>query len=220
MLLLVVSAVLSTLDTVYDDHISRKWHLIGLFLAFNIFASFNVMFPVLFRISNTTALVLSGGLAAAVFASLSFKHSALAGRGRVLVSVAGALVLSLVVLLGRSFVPPAPLRLVNGEFGTSIERGDLKIREPLRQFPAEPGQKLYFLSAVKAPMGLEETIRHVWYLDGDKVHESRSGSILGGRREGFRFWSSPGVLKGGQGKKLTVDVVTQGGQLIGRSRLD
>ncbi|MCC6129596.1 MAG: DUF2914 domain-containing protein [Acidobacteria bacterium] len=220
MALLAVSAVLSTLDTVYDDHISKKWHLIGLFLAFNIFASFNVMFPVLFQISNTAGLTLSAALSALVFASLTFRHAGFSGARRYSMSAAGALLVFAVALLGRRFVPPAPLTLASGTFGTALAKGRLEIAEAVGSFAAGSPSRLYFLSAVRAPMGLSEKINHVWYAGGRKVYESRLGSIVGGRAEGYRYWSTVQVPKRAEPVEVEVQVLTQGGQLIGRSRIE
>jgi heme/copper-type cytochrome/quinol oxidase subunit 4 len=54
--LLAASAVMSTLDIVYDRHLSRRRELNALFFAFNLFAAVAVALPVLWSISNVAAL--------------------------------------------------------------------------------------------------------------------------------------------------------------------
>ena len=66
-LFLTISAVLSTLDVVYDRHLSVRRGLAALFFSFNLFALINVMLPVLWSIGNNWATRVS-----AVFAALGF----------------------------------------------------------------------------------------------------------------------------------------------------
>ena len=116
-ILLAVSALLATMDIVYDRHLSVNGRLLAVFFAFNLFACINVMLPVIWNFKNSFALRLSALLALAGFASFTFTLPGAKGRRR------GRLVLAAVLLLvalseaGRPLVPPAPLRLVESGFG-------------------------------------------------------------------------------------------------------
>ena len=74
------------------------------------------------------------------------------------------------------------------------------------------------LTSIYAPLGLREQVSHEWYLDGRPVTSSPFYQVTGGRKEGFRLWTGQVFdLSSAQGIRL--DVVTEGGQLIGRASL-
>jgi hypothetical protein len=58
-----------------------------------------------------------------------------------------------------------------------------------------------------------------WYQGGRLLRASGGYDIVGGRREGFRLWSSVPVRAGRPPAPMRLDVVTEGGQLIGRAWL-
>jgi hypothetical protein len=216
LILLALSALLSTLDIIYDRYLSVRWSLTALFFVFNLFAAINVMLPVLWAISNRRALWVSGALALGGFASMLYRLSGLRGRSAKMLLGGAALGLLLIVGILPSFIPPAPLCLVSAEFGTAIR--SLRIDAPLTTIPSSPG-KLVALTAIKAPMGLEEEVRHRWYLNGELLFVSGFHTVTGGRNEGYRLWSQITNRGGLAGRVVTVDVETKGGQLIGRARL-
>ena len=115
--LLAISALLSTLDVVYDRHLSVRRGLTALFFAFNLFALLNVMLPVLWSIGNNWATRVSALLAALGFATILRPFAQLQRWQR---AFAGSSVVLLVALVefARPFIPPAPLRLVGGQFGS------------------------------------------------------------------------------------------------------
>ena len=109
--LLAISALLSTLDVIYDRHLSVRRSLTALFFAFNLFALINVMLPVLWSIGNNWATRVSAVLAALGFATI-FNPFAQSHRWRRIFGV-GAVVLPVVLVeLARPFIPPAPLQLL------------------------------------------------------------------------------------------------------------
>ena len=216
LILLALSALLSTMDIIYDRYLSVRWSLTALFFVFNLFAAINVMLPVLWAISNRRALWVSGVLALGGFASMQYRLSGLRGRSAKMLLGGAALGLLLIVEIFPSFIPPAPLCLVSAEFGTAIR--SLRIDAPLATVPSSPG-KLAVLTAINAPMGLEEEVRHCWYLNGEPMFVSGYHTVTGGRKEGYRLWSQITHRGGVAARVVTVDVETKGGQLIGRARL-
>ena len=214
--LLSLSALLSTMDVVYDRYLSVRWQLTALFFMFNLFASINVMLPVLWSISNHWALWFSGVVAVGGFASMLHRLSGLRGRPAKLLLGAAALAMLAIILVFPPLIPPAPLTLANAQFGRSIR--SRQISAPLDTIPSSPG-KIVALTAIKAPMGLEERVRHRWYLDGKVIFASNYYPVTGGRKEGYRIYTQITWQEGFEGRVLMVDVETQGGQLIGRARL-
>jgi hypothetical protein len=62
-------------------------------------------------------------------------------------------------------------------------------------------------------------VRHRWFLNDRLVWESPFHAIVGGREAGFRYWTRCYFENIQAGDALRLDVETDGGQLIGRSRL-
>ncbi len=219
---LVLSAVLSTLDVVYDRYLSVLWPLTALFLAFNAFVSVNVMLLVLFAIRNDIALYLSTLPAAAIFVSMLYRFAELRGQSLGIVTAAVVCFLIFVVHVSTPFVPPVMVSLGDASFGTAVIRRT--ILNPVSQLPANYRGRLAALTPIKAPFGLTAKVRHTWYRDGKLIPsaDKESGrylAISGGRKEGFRVWSVRTMQPGWDPKRIWVDVEMSSGQLIGRAML-
>lgn len=217
-LLVGLSATLSSLDVVYDRHLSVKRGLTAAFFAFNLFALINVMLPILWSVSNTLATRI--GAALAVLAILTFFRSTSQSKVR---RAASAFVIAFLVFglveLGRPFIPPAPLRLARVEFGTDFERESLRVTAPLGALQSSGPLRLYGVTAIQAPLGLKEKLRHQWYENGKLVFASPLYQMVGGREQGFRLWTSYAFGNISPGAELRLDLETEGGQLVGRANL-
>jgi hypothetical protein len=75
------------------------------------------------------------------------------------------------------------------------------------------------VTAVSAPLGLKDRVRHLWSVDGVAVQASAAYEVTGGRTEGYRLWTSLVLPAGRATTRVSVDVQTEGGQLIGRAIL-
>jgi len=220
--MLCLSAVLSTLDLVYDRYLSVRWRLNTLFLAFNSFAGINVMLLVLFALRTETALYISGLCAAAIFTSMLYRFSQFRGW-RLLGAACAAVAATLAALyLGASFIPPVMLSLGNVSFGSSINRATYQMIDPIVELPADYAGRLTVVTPIKAPYGFTARVEQKWYLDGDLyARHPKQGymTIPGGRKEGFRYWSYITLRKDSPPRVVRVDVLTSSGQLIGRAVL-
>ena len=214
-----VSALISTLDVVYDQHLSVRRGLTAVFFAFNLFACINVMLPVLWSISNRVALPVSVALAVVAFATIRYRRGELARfHVRLHVGLAG-IALVLLVALGRPLIPPAPLRVLKAEFGEAINRRALQVVRPIETLPVGWSGRVYAVTAIYAPLGLRDRIGHRWYQDGRLVYASPYYTLEGGRTEGFRLWTSAQAKDVQLGTRLRVEVRTEAGQLVGRSEI-
>jgi len=213
-----LSALLSTLDLIYDRHLSVRRNLAAGFFAFNLFALINVMLPILWSVSNTQTTRISGVLAFAGFLSLAYPASQSIIRRMALVFGIGLIILG-VVELGRAFIPPAPLRLASAEFGTDVARESLQIVSPLTELNSAGPLQLNGLTAIKAPLGLKEKLQHRWYENGKLVCPSPFYNVVGGREEGFRLWTGCAFNNVQPHTELRLDIETEGGQLVGRAKL-
>jgi hypothetical protein len=213
------SALISTLDVVYDRHLSVRRGLTAIFFAFNLFACINVMLPVLWGISNRVALPFSAALAVAGFATIRYRFRDLRQfHVRVQVGLAG-IALILVVALGRPIIPPAPLRVLTTEFGQGINRGTFQVTTPIDELTPGWSGRVYAVTSIYAPLGLSDRIGHRWYLDGRLVYTSPFYRVEGGRKEGFRLWTSASAKDVQHGDRLRVEVWTEAGQLVGRAQI-
>ena len=215
--LLALAAVLSTLDVVYDRHVSARPALAAALLAFSVFVCVNVALPVLWSIGHVRAMRIAAALAALGFATVLGRWPDLRRRRTaVRVGLATAALVA-VVELARPLVPPAPLTVARAEFGLGLEGRAPVIRQPVTSVPPGWSGRLFVVTAVRAPLGLEDRIRHRWWLDGRPLHASPFYRVTGGRPRGYRLWTSL-VLRGLPLRgRVRVDVETEGGQLVGRA---
>lgn len=219
MALLALAALAATIDVVYDEVLTRKRPLLGLFLAFLAFATANVTLPMVWRVGGVPNLFASGLVATAVF--VSFVATRVDGRPAFAVlrtALVAVFFLSLVTL-GRPAVPPAPLRLVSIDVGMARSAKDLSVTRPLRLLPPLRSMPLVAVVAVEAPAGLREGLRHVWSVDGEVALRTRDIGIVGGREQGFRTWSGVTLRDLRDGGSVRLDVETVHGQLLGRRDL-
>ena len=214
--LLGTAALISIIDPLYYDWLApRRW----LYLAFHsltLFAALLTAMPIILH--QTTAQ--SYQLALLITVLLSFPTLAASlhfqRKWRWL-----ALPVLTVMLLGagwlaKPWVPPATLRL--NEVAISLEVND-KARAPgqsLKQLSAAElhRQGLYAFTAITAPRGLAERIYHVWRRNGKEV-DRIALDIQGGTTSGYRAWSHKQNFPTDVAGKWTVEVVTDGGQMIG-----
>jgi hypothetical protein len=213
-----MSAFLSTLDVIYDRHLSVSRTLTAIFFAFNLFALINVMLPVLWSVSNTWTTRLSALISAMAFLTL-FHPLSPSKRRRWVLGLLITVAWLAAVERGRGFIPPAPLRLATAEFGTAFQQETLSLDSKLTEVAAGPSAHLYGLTAIKAPLGLEERVQHRWYQNGQLIWASPYYNVTGGREEGFRLWTACTFQKITPATELRLDVETEGGQLIGRAVL-
>lgn len=217
-LLVGLSAILSTLDIVYDRHLSVSRTLSALFFAFNIFALINVMLPVLWSVSNTWTTRISAVIAAVGFLTL-FHPLAQSTRRRIALGTLIIISLTALVEVGRAFIPPAPLSLANAAFGTGFQPESLRLESTVTGLTPGLPVRLYALTAIKAPLGLKEGVQHRWYRNGKLIWASPYYDVRGGREEGFRLWTACSFDNIKPDTELRLDIETEGGQLIGRASL-
>jgi len=216
---LAVSALISTIDVFFDEHLSVRRGLTAVFFAFNLFACINVMLPVLWGISNGVALRVSAILAILAFATIRYGFGELARFDRRRQVGLAAIALVVLVALGRPLIPPAPLRVLQTEFGTGINRAVFQVTRPVASLPVGWTGRVYGVTSIYAPLGLRDRVGHRWYLDGQLVYTSPFYRLEGGRPEGFRLWTSAPVKDVQPGTRLRVDVWTEAGQLVGRGEI-
>ena len=79
--------------------------------------------------------------------------------------------------------------------------------------------RIYAVTAVYAPLGLADRLRHRWVASGRVLFQSAYYTVKGGREQGYRVWTSAPIDGLKAGTAITVDVETEGRQLVGRATI-
>lgn len=218
--LLVVCAIVSIVDPLYFRIAEKRRWLYFSYHALCVFAVLLVVGPLLLRLSTGTSLLL---------AAIAFPLVALPSLISILRPDRAWRWLALVVLAIsisggawalRTFIPPATLWIDASALSPSF---DTAKREPRGSMVLTPdnlrARGLYAFTAVHAPLGLNEHIRHVWRHEG-KVVDEIDLTIQGGRDQGYRAWSRKQHFGTDIAGEWQVDVVTDAGQRLGVIRFE
>ena len=214
-----MSALVSTLDLVYDRHLSTNRDLVAAFFALNLFACLTAAIPVVWHVGPSLALRISAGLSFAGFASF-YVGPRVGDRPRPWIGMMTVVsLLALVITYGQRLIPPVPMRLSSAAFGDQVERDTLRMGAQFDHVPAGWSGTLDSVTAIIAPMGLTESVRHRWQIDGATVRTTSTHQVNGGRKEGFRLWTALPIDSAPAGARISVNVETDAGQLIGRATI-
>jgi hypothetical protein len=198
----------------YQRHVLEKPGSRTAWTSVVLFAALVPAFAVLVAVSPRVAI----GLAAAV--ALLFSGAATAPVGtrwsrpflrRLALGAAGN---ALVLVLVPGVLPPVPLACHKAAVGTGLH--DRELVGESRHFPAGT-RKVYAWFLVTLPDVYRQEIRFVWSHDGQAVGRPFVSMLAGGRKRGFRTWTSLGAPSRGH---WSVDLLTDAGQLIGRAAFD
>jgi hypothetical protein len=220
--LLAGCALLSTVDLVFD-RVLMRWALVGaLFHGLTLFACMNLVIPALLPETRTLwTLLFAAGAAVLGFWTIHLRTSLLHDSRYIAV-----LVLSLGVGVGSAYVlrraiPPVPMYMVSGAVGPSL-LADGRLAMEVTSLHAAVLRQVIAVTDVVVPGGQGDRLVHVWRHDGVELHraseetsrvEGPSGEVRL-RSALFAEESLPDELTG----PWRVDVETDDGQLVGRTR--
>ena len=217
----IAAALCSMWDPLYFGVIaSRRW----LYLAFHALAVYLVMLvalPLLLQITTAQTLAWSAA-AIGVLAAPGLAHAIDRERAsHWLALFAATMALGAAAWFLRPWVPAATLWVSQSAISLSL---DAERREPGSAVTVVDPQGLardgvYAYTAIKAPRGLREQVYHRWmYLGREQARVALS--IVGGGADGYRAWSHKTGFPADPLGWWTVQVVTEGGQLIGETRFE
>jgi hypothetical protein len=218
LVLLVALAVLATFDPWY--HVvahGRPWMGYAFFLV-SVFGALNVALP-LVGVQPEVALVLAAAAAAIGLTPAACRARRWPWQSTLAVTALAAVVAGVTAWAVRAWVPPAPLSLARAAIAWGV--ADLEPSEPISgavRADEVRSRGIVAYTAVYAPAGLRQAVRHVWRRDGDVVTVVDVAIVRGGRRQGFRTFSRMTVFPPDVVGRWSVDVTTGSGQLIGRLR--
>ncbi len=218
--LLVLCAIISIVDPLYFRIAEKRRWLYFSYHALCVFAVLLVVGLLLLRLSTGTSLL----LAAIVFPLVALPSLISVLRPdrlwRWLLLIMLAMAISGGAWALRGFIPPATLWINASALSPKF---DPAAREPRGSMAltsdALRAQGLYAFTAIHAPLGLNEHIRHVWRHEGQVVDEIDL-AIQGGRGRGYRAWSRKQHFGADVAGEWQVDVVTDAGQRLGVIRFN
>ena len=214
--LLLICAVLSTMDLVFDHFVmERRWLASGIY-GLAMFALLNVLLPLVVGCDHATGLIVAAAATPAAVALLSFSlRSVLSPQGAILTLVMTGSLLG-AVWYGRAFIPPAPLAMPE----TSVGHGGYGEFECLpaskHQIRIDQLDKLRCGSLLREPGGLKEPVVHVWLHGATEVsRQTPTRFACDGDGIVYRSELEPAAMPKDPLGKWTCETWTIGGQLVG-----
>lgn len=214
-----LAALASTWDPAYHRQMTGRPAMFLAYHALSIYVATLILLPTFLHLTTTETLAWAA-LAVAVLAVPSLAQLAEKRRLRHwFASFAGAAGLGVLAWLYGPWVPPVTLWLGQAAISQTVDAG---ARAPgpavgsLTVAQLNAGG-LYAYSAIRAPRGLHEQVYHCWVHNGREV-ERIPLHIEGGREQGYRAWTRKTGFPADSRGNWKVQVITDGGQLIGEMR--
>lgn len=219
--LLLVCAIVSTMDLVFDNFIMERRLLAAAMYGLAMFAVLNVLMPLVAGTDHMTGLVIAAAATPTSVALLSFSvRQVLSPQGVLLtIGMSGALLGA--VWYGRAFVPPAPLAMPE----TAIGHGTLGSYECMpgskHQMRANQLDGLRCGSLLREPGGLKEGVVHVWTHRGREILRITPEELrCDGEGTVFRSELPAKLLPADPTGKWACTTYTLHGQLVGVRKLE
>jgi hypothetical protein len=214
--LLLVCAVLSTMDLVFDHFVMERRWLASAMYGLAMFSLLNVLLPLVADCDHFTGLIVAAAATPASVALLSFSvRSVLSPQGAILTLGMTGLMLG-GVWIGRTVIPPAPLAMPESSIGHG-EPGQFEcLPASKHQIRADQLAKLRCGSMLREPGGIKEAVVHVWLLRGveqarvtpDRIDCDGDGIV-------FRSYFPPEKTPADPVGTWSCETFTLGGQLVG-----
>lgn len=216
-----LGALVTAVDPLYRRLVQPRRWLNHALLGFSFFAALNVALPL---VGTRPILALEGSAVLSALAlAPAFRRVGRFGWIRAhATAVAAAVVAIFLIWFARGLVPPAPLFLARAVVARDVT--DLAPVDPAENHALSSSTVLAWgqlaaYTAVYAPAGVRQVIRHVWWRDRVMLADVPLPTpVQGGRLRGFRTYSRFTDLRPPVAGRYRVDVLTASGQLIGRLR--
>ncbi|MGQ0587856.1 MAG: DUF5924 family protein, partial [Gammaproteobacteria bacterium] len=212
-----LAGLCSMWDPLYFGRIAARPWLYLAFHALAVFVGTLTVAPVLLHLTTTQTVALASAAVAVLAVPTLWKVIERQRPLHWLFLCFGSLALGALAWELRAFVPPATLWIHEGRVTGTVDVAQRQPGPALAVVPASQlhAQGLYAFTAIRAPRGLHERVYHRWLHEGKDV-DRIALDLVGGRAEGFRAWSYKRGFPANSAGDWTVQVVTEGGQLIGQ----
>ncbi|MGM8225935.1 DUF5924 family protein [Cellvibrio sp. ARAG 10.3] len=213
--LLIIAAFISIVDPIYYRWLAAKRWLYFIFHGVTLFAVLLTALPIIFQLPTPKSYLLSLGIA--ILLSLPGIVRALPFNWwkRSLLTIAGIVVVAIIGVSVRAWIPPATLRLTEVAVTDRIDDRSRSPENSLNVITVEQLRSgLYAYTAIRAPRGLNERIYHVWRRNG-RIVDKIALDISGGREAGYRAWTHKLNFPPYPSGRWQIHVVTEANQVIG-----
>ena len=215
---LVLLAILSTVDVVFDQVLMRWKVPASTVYFFILFACLNLVLPALLPDTRTLLTQMSAAaIAAVVFFTMHVPIRNLLRPAWVLALIAFITVAVFGTYFGRHAIPPVPMYIATGAVGPNL-LPDGRLSMQVSTLHESLIQEMHALTDVVTPGGHGNTLHHVWRREGMAVQQgpvTPSGEPPSGTvrlRSTLRSFNLPSDLAG----HWSIDIVTDDDQLVGR----
>ncbi|HEY0915942.1 MAG TPA: DUF5924 family protein [Solimonas sp.] len=214
-----LAALASCWDPIYHRQMTGRPAMFLAYHALSVYVATLILLPTFVHLTTTETLAWAA-LAVAVLAVPSLAQ--LAERRRLrhwFASFAGAAGLGVLAWLYGPWVPPVTLWINQGVISQQVDEAARTPGSNVREISVADlnANGLYAFSAIRAPRGLREQVFHRWVHEGREVDRIPL-HIAGGREQGYRAWTRKTGFPADCRGDWKVQVITDGGQLIGEMR--
>ncbi len=217
---LMVCAVFSTMDLVFDNFIMERRVIASLMYGLALFAVLNLMLPLVFGMRHFNALLIAAGATAPAVALLNFRVRSVisaAGLTWTLAATAGLMGLA---WWGRSLVPPAPLAMVEGSVGHGTFSSYECLPAPKSRIRADRLEQLRCGSKLTEPGGPKDAVVHLWRKGGVTLAVERPKLLPGCDGDVARSLFPAAEMPADPLGKWECRVQTTDGQLVGSIKFE
>ncbi|HUJ62083.1 MAG TPA: DUF5924 family protein [Kofleriaceae bacterium] len=214
--ILLVCAVLSTMDLVFDHFVMERRWLASLMYGLAMFSLLNVLLPLVIKVDHMTSLIIAAAATPASVALLSFSVRQVLSPQGALLTLAMTGILLAAVWYGRVLLPPAPLAMPETAVGHGTEGGWECLPGSMHQIEASQLDRLRCGSLIREPGGLKEGIEHVWTWRGHELARITPDQLsCDGDGVVFRSYFPKDKLPPDPSGKWSCETFTHNGQLVG-----
>jgi uncharacterized membrane protein YgcG len=216
---LLLCAVVSTLDLVFDHFIMERRLLASAMYGLALFGVLNVVLPLVVGLDHFASLLIAAGATPASVALLSFSTRQVFAPQGALITVTVTVALLGGVWIGRAAIPPVPLAMPESAVGHGTVSSYECMPPSKHVLRAHQLDGLRCGSLLREPGGIKDAVVHVWTHDGreiDRVIPRRvpcdgDGAVLVSALP-------PGRVPTDPTGRWTCTTLTAGGQLVGLRR--
>ncbi|WP_232461235.1 DUF5924 family protein [Cellvibrio sp. PSBB006] len=213
--LLIIAAFISIVDPIYYRWLAARRWLYFIFHGVTLFAVLLTALPIIFQLPTPKSYLLSLGIA--ILLSLPGIVRALPFNWwkRSLLTITGIVIVAIIGVSVRAWIPPATLRLTEVAVTDRIDDRNRSPENSLKVISVDQLRSgLYAYTAIRAPRGLNERIYHVWRRNG-RIVDKIALDISGGREAGYRAWTHKLNFPPYPSGRWQIHVVTEANQVIG-----
>ncbi|HUQ06619.1 MAG TPA: DUF5924 family protein [Kofleriaceae bacterium] len=166
---LLVCAVVSTMDLVFDNVIMERRWLASAMYGLAMFGALNVVLPLVFQFTHLTGLLIAAAATPVAVAFLSFSVRTVMSFQGIVITAGTTIGLFAAVAYGRAAIPPAPLAMAEIAVGHGT-RGSYECLPPSKhELRKDQLDGLRCGAMLIEPGGVKEDVVHVWRHRGRTV---------------------------------------------------